>query len=165
VRTGIGFDVHAFEAGRKLVLCGVNIPGDTGLAGHSDADVAIHALIDAILGSLAWGDIGVWFPDSDDSYKGADSLELLREVWRAVSASGWELGNLDITIAAQQPKISPHTEMMKSKLSGVFQCPGTSVSVKATTTERLGFVGRSEGIAAMAVVLLEGGDAARLERP
>ena len=154
VRIGNGFDVHALVAGRKLVLGGVTIPWDRGLDGHSDADVLLHAVCDAILGALARGDLGAHFPDTDPKWKGADSRVLLRHVVSLASADGWKTGNVDVTIIAQAPKLAPHVAAMRANLAADLGCAVDEVSVKATTTERLGFAGRGEGIAALATVLL-----------
>lgn len=153
-RIGQGFDVHRLVADRELWLCGVRIPHTLGLLGHSDADVAIHALCDALLGALALGDIGKLFPDSDPAYKGIDSRILLRIVMERVSALGWHVGNTDITIMAQQPKLRPFIDDMRASLAGILSIPTDCVSVKATTTEGLGFEGRQEGISASAIVLI-----------
>jgi len=154
IRIGQGFDVHAFAKGRKLILGGVEIAHPVGLLGHSDADVLTHALCDALLGAAALGDIGHLFPDTDASYKGADSLLLLAEVMRLVRAKGFELGNADVTVMAQAPKLAPHIATMRQKLAAAMQVDVDCIGVKATTTEKLGFTGRGEGIAAMAVALL-----------
>lgn len=154
-RIGMGFDVHRLVEGRDLVLCGIRIPHEKGLLGHSDADVAIHALCDALLGALGLRDIGYHFPDTDPRYKGADSRDLLREVMALVRAKDYELGNCDITICAERPKINPHIELMRRELASVMACDEDRISIKATTTERLGFTGREEGIAAYAVALVE----------
>jgi 2-C-methyl-D-erythritol 2,4-cyclodiphosphate synthase len=153
-RIGQGFDVHAFAEGRKLILGGVEIAHPLGLMGHSDADVLTHALCDALLGAAALGDIGHLFPDNDDSYKGADSLLLLAEVMCQVRAKGFELGNADVTVMAQAPKLAPHITAMREKLAAAMQVDVEQISVKATTTEKLGFTGRGEGIAAQAIALL-----------
>lgn len=153
MRIGFGYDVHRLVEGRKLILCGVEIPFELGLLGHSDADVAIHALMDAILGALALGDIGKLFPDSDPKYKDADSMELLRVVVEKMKDKGYSLGNLDITIIAERPKLAPFIPQMREKLAGTFGCDTSRVSVKATTEEGLGLAGK--GIGAQAVVLLE----------
>lgn len=152
-RIGIGLDVHALSAGRRLVLGGVEIPHDSGLAGHSDGDALIHAIIDALLGAAARGDIGQWFP-SDERWAGADSLELLRIVVEALRSEGWRIGNVDATIVAQRPRIGPHIPAMRECLAGVLGVSVDAVSVKATTTDHLGALGRAEGIAAQAVALL-----------
>ncbi|MDE5652445.1 MAG: 2-C-methyl-D-erythritol 2,4-cyclodiphosphate synthase [Muribaculaceae bacterium] len=154
MRIGYGFDVHRLVEGRDLWICGVKIPHTLGLLGHSDADVAIHALCDALLGALALGDIGKLFPDSDPAYKGIDSKILLREVCRRIHELGWKPENVDITIMAERPKFRPHIDTMRATLAEIIDLPLDAVSVKATTTERLGFTGREEGIAAAAVVLL-----------
>ena len=151
-RTGIGFDVHAFKKGRKLVLGGIDIPFEKGLAGHSDADAVLHAITDALLGSLALGDIGKHFPDSDNKYKNADSSFFLTEVYKLVKEKDYSLGNLDVVIALQKPKLSPFIEKMREKVASMLNAEMEQVSIKATTTERLGFVGREEGIAAFATV-------------
>ena len=156
MRIGHGYDVHRIVADRKLILCGVEIPWDgRGLLGHSDADVAAHALMDAILGAAALGDIGQLFPDSDPRYEGADSMLLLQEVCRRAAGAGYRLGNCDITILAQKPKLMPHIPAMRARLARVMGTEPGRVSVKATTEEGLGFTGAQEGIAAHAVVLLE----------
>jgi len=153
-RVGNGFDVHALVAGRRLVLGGVTVPFDRGLAGHSDADVVLHAICDAILGAIGAGDIGLHFPDSDAAYKDADSRVLLREVWRRAVAAGYALGNLDVTIVAQAPRIAPYVALMVANIAADLESTPAQVNVKATTTEGLGFTGRGEGIAAQATVLL-----------
>lgn len=153
-RTGNGFDVHRFSKGRRLVICGVEIPHELGLLGHSDADVALHALCDAILGAAALRDIGYHFPDSDKRYRGADSRVLLRETARLAGERGFRIGNVDVTIIAQMPKMSPYIEQMRSNVAEDLGLSLDAVSVKATTTERLGFTGRGEGIASMATASL-----------
>ena len=153
IRIGTGYDVHRLVENRRLVLCGVEIPSELGLLGHSDADVAVHALMDAILGALALGDIGKLFPDSDPQYKGADSMKLLAEVVSRMEKSGFALGNLDITIIAERPKLAKHIPAMRQRLAEAFRCDISQVSVKATTEEGLGLAG--EGIGAQAAVLLE----------
>lgn len=158
LRIGHGFDVHAFAEGRPLVLGGVHVPCERGLAGHSDADVVAHAVMDAVLGALRAGDIGKLFPDTDPAYEGADSLGLMREVAALVRERGWRVVDVDCTIAAQAPKLAPHREEMRANMAAALGVPTDSVGVKATTTERLGFVGREEGIAAWAVALLERAD-------
>ena len=152
MRIGFGYDVHRLTENRRLVLCGVEIPYELGLLGHSDADVAVHALMDAILGALALGDIGHLFPDSDPKYKGADSMGLLREVIGKMTESGYVLGNLDITIIAEKPKLAPYIQKMRENLAAAFGCEINRVSVKATTEEGLGLAGK--GIGANAVVIL-----------
>lgn len=153
-RTGFGFDVHRLVEGRDLWLCGVKIPHEKGLLGHSDADVAIHALCDALLGAAALRDIGYHFPDSDPRYKGIDSKILLQEVIKLLKEKKYEVGNVDITIACEAPRLKPHIETMQATVARCIGCDVDDVSVKATTTERLGFTGRKEGIAAYATVLL-----------
>ncbi len=155
IRIGQGFDVHAFAEDRKLILAGVEIPHKKGLLGHSDADVVLHAVCDALLGALALGDIGKHFPDTDPHYKNADSRHLLRAVYKVVTEKAYCLGNLDITIIAQAPKLAPYILAMRQNLSADLSTILDNISVKAKTTERLGFTGREEGIAAEAVVLLE----------
>jgi 2-C-methyl-D-erythritol 2,4-cyclodiphosphate synthase len=154
LRIGNGFDVHALIKGRRLVLGGVDIPYERGLDGHSDADVLLHAVCDAILGALALGDIGRHFPDSDARWKGADSRALLRHVAALAATAGWRVGNLDVTVIAQAPRIAPHVPAMRANLAADLACDAGLVSVKATTTEGLGFAGRGEGIAAQASVLM-----------
>jgi len=153
-RVGNGFDVHALVAGRRLVLGGVVVPFDRGLAGHSDADVVLHAICDAILGAIGAGDIGRHFPDTDAAYKDADSRVLLREVWRRAVAGGFALGNVDVTIIAQAPKVAPYVAQMAANIAADLDATISQVNVKATTTEALGFTGRGEGIAALATALL-----------
>ena len=155
MRIGHGFDVHAFAEGRELVLGGVHVPHARGLAGHSDADVVTHAVMDALLGAARLADIGVLFPDTDPAYEGADSIALLTQVAALVRESGFAIADVDVTIAAQAPKLAPHRVAMREKLAAAMAIPADNVGVKATTTERLGFVGREEGIAAWAVCLLE----------
>lgn len=152
---GMGFDVHRLVEGRPLWLGGVNIPWERGLLGHSDADVAIHALCDALLGAAALRDIGYHFPDTDPRYKGIDSRLLLRYVMRLLDEQGYRLGNCDITICAEQPKLNPHIPAMQQELAACMDCEPGQVSIKATTTEKLGYTGRGEGIAAYAVALIE----------
>ena len=154
-RIGKGLDVHAFAVGRELILGGVKIDYEYGLAGHSDADVLTHALMDALLGALALGDIGKLFPDSDEAFKGADSLKLLEKVMALEALQKVAVVNADITVIAQKPKIAPYTDEMRKNLASVLKCGIERISVKGTTTEKLGFCGRGEGITAMAVVLLE----------
>lgn len=155
MRVGHGYDVHRLTEGRALVLGGVHIPWERGLLGHSDADAAVHAVIDALLGAAALGDIGGWFPDSDEQYRDADSLMLLRRSVALLAERGYCVGNLDLTIVAQQPKLAPYIADMRGNLAEACGCPLDAVSVKATTTERLGFTGRGEGVAAEAVALLQ----------
>lgn len=154
IRSGLGYDVHAFAEERKLILCGVEIPYVKGLLGHSDADVALHALADALLGAAAMRDIGFHFPDSDQSFAGADSRVLLRRVLDIIGAERYSVSNVDITIIAQAPKLSPHIEQMRRNVAEDLGVDVDRVSVKATTTEKLGFTGRKEGIAAMATALI-----------
>lgn len=154
VRVGTGYDVHQLVEGRKLIICGVEIPHEKGLLGHSDADVALHALMDAMLGAAALGDIGKHFPDTDDRYKGISSLKLLAHVNMLLSEKGYSLGNADITIMAQKPKMLPHIQKMRKNISDTLNVDEDKINVKATTTEKLGFVGREEGIAAEAVCIL-----------
>ncbi len=155
MRIGHGYDVHAFAAGRKLILGGVEVPSARGLAGHSDADVLIHALCDALLGAVGLNDIGHHFPDSDAQYAGIDSTKLLVHVRQLLQEGGWQVGNVDCTIIAQEPKLAPYIEAMRLRLAELLMVARDAVNVKATTTERLGFVGRAEGIAAEAVALVE----------
>ena len=154
MRIGTGYDVHKLVEGRKLIIGGVEIPYEKGLLGHSDADVLVHAVMDALLGAAALGDIGKHFPDSDPKYKGADSLMLMREVRRILSENGFEVGNVDATIIAQAPKMSPHIDTMCRNIADALGLDVSQVSVKATTEERLGFTGRGEGISAQAVALI-----------
>ena len=153
-RVGQGFDVHRLVENRKLILCGVEIPYELGLLGHSDADVAIHALMDALLGALALGDIGEIFPDTDAKWKGADSTVLLEKVLALPAFKEWRISNVDLTVIAQKPKISPYKKQMQQRLAEVLGLPCDRVAVKATTTEKLGFTGRGEGIAATAAAAL-----------
>ena len=155
IRVGMGFDVHRLVEDRDLWLGGVKVPYRLGLLGHSDADVLIHALCDAILGAANLRDIGFHFPDTDPRYKGIDSKKLLVEVMRLVREKGYEFGNADITVCAEQPKLNPHVPAMQAELARCIGCDCDCVSIKATTTERLGYTGRGEGIAAYAVVLIE----------
>jgi len=154
-RTGIGFDVHALAADRPLIIGGVKIPHPKGLLGHSDADVLVHAVMDAILGALALGDIGQHFPDTDAKYQGADSLELLSHVQLLAEEKGFVCANLDSIIMAEKPKMSPHLLEMRKNIAAVLKLKIDQVSIKATTTERLGLIGREEGIAAQAIVLIQ----------
>src|ERR1700761_8026278 len=153
-RTGAGFDVHVFEAGRPLVLCGVTVPHEKGLAGHSDADVGIHALCDAIYGALAEGDIGRHFPPTEATWKDADSAPFLRPAAERIRARGGRLANADVTLICERPKITPHAPAMIERLAALLSVDPGRISVKATTTERLGFTGRGEGIAAQAVATI-----------
>lgn len=156
IRIGTGFDVHRLVEGRRCIVCGVDIPHTHGLMGHSDADVALHALCDAILGALALRDIGYHFPDTDPTWKGADSRRLLRAVVAMAADRGYRVGNADITIIAQAPKMLPYIEQMQANVAADLGVDNGRVSVKATTTEHLGFTGRAEGIAAQAAVLMIG---------
>ena len=152
LRTGIGFDVHAFAEGRKLILGGIEIEYDKGLAGHSDADALLHSITDALLGSISLGDIGTHFPDDDPRYKNADSTVFLKRANDLVRNRGYYVNNIDSVIMLQQPKISPYVQKMKDKIAKILDIGSERVSIKATTTEKLGFVGREEGISVMAVV-------------
>lgn len=156
IRIGTGFDVHRLVEGRRCIVCGVDIPHTHGLLGHSDADVALHALCDAILGALALRDIGYHFPDTDPTWKGADSRRLLRAVVAMAADRGYRVGNADITVIAQAPKMLPYIEQMQANVAADLGIDNGRVSVKATTTEHLGFTGRAEGIAAQAAVLMIG---------
>jgi 2-C-methyl-D-erythritol 2,4-cyclodiphosphate synthase len=153
-RIGTGFDVHAMAEGRKMIICGVDVPHEKGLAGHSDADVGIHALCDAIYGALAEGDIGRHFPPSENTWKDADSARFLRHAAERIAARGGRLANADITIICERPKITPHAPAMRARLAELLGVAEGKISVKATTTERLGFTGRGEGIAAQAAVIV-----------
>ena len=153
-RIGHGYDVHRLVEGRPLIIGGVNIPHDTGLLGHSDADVIVHAVMDSMLGALALGDIGKHFPDTDENYKGADSIELLRKVTKIIENHGYTVSNIDSTILAQAPKLAPYIEQMRENIASAVGIGSERVSVKATTEERLGFTGEKKGIAAHAVCLL-----------
>lgn len=155
MRIGHGYDVHRLVEGRSLILGGVRIPFEKGLDGHSDADVLTHAVMDALLGAAAMGDIGKLFPDTDDRYLGADSIALLREVDRRLTEAGYRLGNLDVTVIAQRPKLAPYINQMRQNLAAALRTELQNISVKATTEERLGFTGSGEGIAAHAVCLIE----------
>jgi 2-C-methyl-D-erythritol 2,4-cyclodiphosphate synthase len=154
MRIGQGFDVHAFAENRRLILAGVEIPYERGLLGHSDADVALHALIDALLGAAALGDIGMLFPDTDQKYKDMDSRVLLRKALELVHNAGYTIANADLTIMAERPKLSPYKDAMRAVIAADLQSELSQISVKATTTEKLGFIGRQEGIACSAIVLL-----------
>ena len=155
MRIGHGYDVHRLVDGRKLILGGVEIPFEKGLDGHSDADVLTHAVMDALLGAAALGDIGKHFPDNDDRYLGADSIELLKTVSAVLTEHGWRLGNLDATVIAQRPKLAPYIDAMRARIAAALGADVSAVSVKATTEERLGFTGDGSGIAAHAVCLIE----------
>jgi 2-C-methyl-D-erythritol 2,4-cyclodiphosphate synthase len=154
LRVGQGIDVHQFAEGRRCVLGGVEIPHAKGLLGHSDADVLTHALMDAILGAIGGRDIGTLFPDTDVAYKDADSLVLLKRVWEVATGAGWRLVNADITLLAEAPKVKPHVPLMRERLSAILECAPDQIAIKATTMEKMGFVGREEGVMASAVVLL-----------
>jgi 2-C-methyl-D-erythritol 2,4-cyclodiphosphate synthase len=154
IRTGIGYDIHQFADGRRLVLGGVEIPDERGLAGHSDADVALHALADAVLGAAALGDIGHFFPPSDPAIAGIDSSVILRSAAARVREVGYEIGNVDLTMIAERPKISPFIPAMREAIANALQIEPSSVSIKATTNERLGAIGRAEGIAALAIATI-----------
>lgn len=154
IRVGQGFDVHQLVEGRPCIIGGVTIPYEKGLLGHSDADVLLHALSDAILGALGLGDIGKHFPDTDAAFKDADSLKLLERVWELAKERGYKLGNADSTIIAQRPKMLPYIPQMAEIIAGALEADVSQINVKATTTEQLGFTGRGEGIAAQSVVLL-----------
>ncbi len=154
-RIGHGYDVHKLVEGRRLILGGVDIPHTTGLLGHSDADVLIHAIMDAVIGALALGDIGKHFPDTDDKYKGISSMNLLVRVKELMKEQNAEISNIDSTLIVQKPKIAPYIEKMRSNIAFALECDESKINVKATTEEHLGFTGREEGISAHAVVLLE----------
>lgn len=154
IRIGHGYDVHRLTEGRKLILGGVDIPHETGLLGHSDADVVVHAIMDAMLGALALGDIGKQFPDNDPSYSGADSIMLLKKVAAIILEHGYAVGNIDSTIICQTPKLAPHIEAMRKNISEAIGCTSSQISVKATTEENLGFTGEKRGISAHAVCVL-----------
>lgn len=153
-RIGLGYDVHAFAEGRKLVLGGVDVPYEKGLLGHSDADVLVHAIMDAIVGAMRAGDIGKLFPDTDPAYEGADSIKLLAQVGRLAREQGYSIDDIDSVVMLQEPKMSPYREQMRENIAGALQIPIDSVGVKATTTEHLGYEGRGEGVSAQAVALL-----------
>ena len=154
IRIGHGYDVHKLVEGRKLILGGVDIPHETGLLGHSDADVVVHAVMDAMLGALALGDIGKHFPDTDPVYSGADSIMLLKRVTEIIAEKGYSIGNIDSTIICQAPKLAPHIDTMRTNIAEAIGCDISQVSVKATTEEKLGFTGAKEGISAHAVCVL-----------
>lgn len=155
MRIGLGYDVHPFVSGRDLILGGIKIPFEKGLKGHSDADVLLHSVTDALLGSLALGDIGTYFPDTDPAFKDADSLRLLTSAYKMVTEKGYELVNIDATVIAEAPKLNPFIHQIRSQISTALDCDVNNVSIKATTSEKMGFVGREEGIAAHAVVLVQ----------
>lgn len=154
IRVGYGYDVHQFAQNRDLILGGIAIPHPVGLLGHSDADVLLHAITDALLGALALGDIGTHFPDTDPAWKGADSAELLRASYNLVTSKGYKVSNIDATVVAEAPKLKPYIPEMSQRIADILRIPSDRVSLKATTSEKMGFVGRSEGIAAMATVLV-----------
>lgn len=154
IRIGSGFDVHQLVEKRKLIIGGVEIPYEKGLLGHSDADMLLHAICDALLGALSLGDIGKHFPDSDQKYKNIDSKILLKETYSLIAARGWKIINIDSTILLQRPKIAPYIEKMKKSISNILELDAERVSIKATTMEKMGFIGKEEGAAAMATVLL-----------
>ncbi len=154
IRVGQGFDVHKFEEGRPLIIGGITIPHERGLAGHSDADVLLHTITDAALGAIGEGDIGRHFPDTDAAFKDADSAVLLEEIWKLVNERGYVLGNIDCTVIAERPKMSPHIQTIQARVAELLKADVSQVNVKATTSEKLGFTGREEGIAAMATILL-----------
>lgn len=155
IRIGHGMDVHKLVEDRKLILCGVEVPHHLGLLGHSDADVATHALMDSMLGALALGDIGKLFPDTDERYRGADSIELYKHVYSVIRERGYVLGNADVTIVAQKPKLRPYIDQMRQRLADAIGVDVERISVKATTTEKMGFEGEERGISAHAVCLLQ----------
>lgn len=154
IRVGQGFDVHEFAEGRPLIIGGITIPHDRGLTGHSDADVLLHTITDAALGAIGEGDIGRHFPDTEAAFKDADSAVLLEKIWALVEDRGYKLGNIDCTLMAQRPKMAPHIEKIRERVAQLLHADITQVNIKATTTEKLGFVGREEGIASMATILL-----------
>jgi 2-C-methyl-D-erythritol 2,4-cyclodiphosphate synthase len=154
IRIGYGYDVHQFQKGRKLILGGVKIPHDKGLLGHSDADVLLHAITDALLGALALGDIGTHFPDTDKAHKDADSRILLKKSYALVKERGYELGNLDATVVTENPKLRPYIDDIRNCIAEDLQCSVNDISIKATTSEKMGFAGREEGMIAKAVVLI-----------
>ena len=154
MRIGLGYDVHKLTEDRKLIIGGVEIPHDKGMLGHSDADVLIHAIMDSILGALALGDIGKHFPDTDEEYKGADSMKLLEHVYNLITSKGYKIGNIDSTIIAQSPKMAPYIESMRSNISKVLNTDIDNINIKATTEEGLGFTGAKQGIASQSICLL-----------
>lgn len=154
-RIGLGYDVHPFEEGRELILGGIKIESKRGLKGHSDADVLLHSLTDALLGALALGDIGTHFPDTDPAYKGADSSVLLQKSYQMVTDQGYVLANADVTVVAEAPKLNPYIRKIRKQIAEILNCRDTQISIKATTSEKMGFVGREEGIAVHAIVLIE----------
>ena len=154
-RIGLGYDVHPFEKGRELLLGGVKIESERGLKGHSDADVLLHSITDALLGSLALGDIGTHFPDTDSTYKGADSSLLLQKCYQLIQNRGYVLVNADVTVVAEVPKLTPYILKIRKRVAEILSCSESQISIKATTSEKMGFVGREEGIAVHAIVLVE----------
>jgi 2-C-methyl-D-erythritol 2,4-cyclodiphosphate synthase len=154
MRVGLGYDVHKLVEGRKLIIGGVDVPHETGLLGHSDADVLVHAVMDSILGALALGDIGKHFPDTDEKYKGSDSIKLLEFVYNLIRVKGYAIGNIDCTIIAQSPKMAPHIEKMRNNIAKALNTDINNINVKATTEEGLGFTGTKQGIAAQSICLL-----------
>ncbi|MBX2821890.1 MAG: 2-C-methyl-D-erythritol 2,4-cyclodiphosphate synthase [Rhodothermaceae bacterium] len=158
MRVGLGYDVHRLVEDRPLILGGVEIPYEKGLLGHSDADVLLHAISDALLGALALGDIGLHFPDTDERWKGADSAILLKEVYRMVSDKGYQVSNIDTTVALQRPKLRPYIDQIRASIAGILDVEVSCISVKATTTEKLGFVGVGDGASAYAICLLKSTD-------
>ncbi|MGX9758728.1 2-C-methyl-D-erythritol 2,4-cyclodiphosphate synthase [Clostridioides difficile] len=154
MRIGLGYDVHKLTAERKLIIGGVEIPHDKGLLGHSDADVLIHAIMDSILGALALGDIGKHFPDTDEKYKGIDSMKLLEHVYNLITSKGYKIGNIDSTIIAQSPKMAPHIESMRKNIAKALNTDIGNINIKATTEEGLGFTGSKQGIASQSICLL-----------
>jgi 2-C-methyl-D-erythritol 2,4-cyclodiphosphate synthase len=154
IRVGYGYDVHQFSTGRKLILGGIEIPHDRGLQGHSDADVLLHAITDAILGALALGDIGTHFPDTEKIWKDADSAKLLQTAYLMVTEKGYQLSNIDSTVVAEAPKLNPYIPQMQDQISKILNIGPDRISIKATTSEKMGFVGRGEGVAAMSTILL-----------
>ena len=154
IRIGQGYDVHQLVEGRPFILGGIEIPHDKGLLGHSDADVLLHTITDAALGAIGGGDIGKHFPDTDPEFKDADSRKLLTHIWQYVKEQGYELGNVDCTVIAQKPKLAPYIEQLRESIAGLLEADVSQVNIKATTNEKLGSLGREEGIAALAVILL-----------
>ncbi len=155
MRIGFGYDVHVLQTERDLILGGVKIPHEKGLLGHSDADVLVHSIMDAMLGALALGDIGTHFPDTDNAYRGIDSMVLLEKVTALIHENRYKIGNIDCTVCAQKPKLAPYLSEMRNRLATILESPVEKISIKATTTEKLGFEGREEGISAFCVCLLE----------
>ena len=155
MRVGLGYDVHKLVEGRDLILGGVKIPYEKGLLGHSDADVLLHAIMDALLGAAALGDIGKHFPDTDPKYKGANSLDLLAHIYEMMNEMGYQIGNVDATILAERPKMAPHIMAMRKNIAAVLHCDMEDISIKATRGEKLGFVGNEEGIVSLSVCILE----------